>query len=68
LIVTSLSLPLLMFQVIIGVPPVSSSASETADVVALLRHASLPKQAILYELGSGWGSLVIALASSLSDS
>jgi tRNA A58 N-methylase Trm61 len=62
LIAVALCLSLLMFQLLTGVPPMSSSAAEAADVVALLRQASLPKQAIVYELGSGWGSLVIALA------
>jgi hypothetical protein len=67
LIVVALCLSLLMFQLITGVPPMSSSAAEAADVVALLRQASLPKQAIVYELGSGWGSLVIALARAFPD-
>jgi methylase of polypeptide subunit release factors len=67
LIVASLCLSLLIFQVITGVPPMSSSASEAADVVALLKQARLPKQAIVYELGSGWGSLVIALARAFPD-
>lgn len=67
LIAVSLCLSLLIFQIITGVPPMSSSASEAADVVALLKQASLPKQAIVYELGSGWGSLVIALARAFPD-
>jgi hypothetical protein len=67
LIVVALCLSLLMFQLITGVPPMSSSAAEADDVVALLRQASLPEQAIVYELGSGWGSLVIALARAFPD-
>ena len=39
-----------------------SSRAEAAAVVALLRQSGLADQAIIYELGCGWGSLVIALA------
>jgi hypothetical protein len=67
LIVALLCLSLLVFQGITGVPPMSSSAAEAADVIALLKQASLPKQAIVYELGSGWGSLAIALAKAFPD-
>lgn len=45
-----------------GVPPLSSTAAEGTDVIALLKRARLPEHAVIYELGSGWGSLVIALA------
>jgi hypothetical protein len=55
-------LSILIFQGITGVPPLSSNAVEAADVVALLKQAGLAEQAVVYELGSGWGSLVIALA------
>jgi pimeloyl-ACP methyl ester carboxylesterase len=55
-----LSIPII--QAITGVPPQSSNSVEAADVVALLKQAGLAKQAIVYELGSGWGSLVVALA------
>jgi Histone methylation protein DOT1 len=62
LIVLALGASLLIFQAITGVPPMPSTSSEAADVIALLQQAALPDQAIVYELGSGWGSLVIALA------
>ncbi len=62
LIVLALCLSLLVFQGMTGVPPLSSNAAEAADVVALLRQAGLADQAIIDELGCGWGSLVIALA------
>ncbi|PLZ02124.1 hypothetical protein CY652_12170 [Burkholderia sp. WAC0059] len=58
---------LLVFQARTGVPPLSSSAAEAADVVALLAQADLPGQAVVYELGSGWGSLVVALAKAFPD-
>lgn len=67
LVVFSLCLSLIVFQAITGVPPMSSSSPEAADVVALLKQASLPNQAIVYELGSGWGSLVMALARAFPD-
>jgi cyclopropane fatty-acyl-phospholipid synthase-like methyltransferase len=57
-----LALSLLAFQLITGVPPMSASAGEAADVVALLKQASLPEEAVVYELGCGWGTLVVALA------
>ncbi|WP_144151890.1 SAM-dependent methyltransferase [Paraburkholderia sp. BCC1885] len=66
-IVAVLCLSLLVFQIVTGVPPMPSSESEAADVVALLKQASLPQQAVVYELGSGWGSLVIALAKAFPD-
>jgi hypothetical protein len=62
LLVFALGLSLLVVQGMTGVPPMSSSSSEAADVIALLKQAGLPEQAIVYELGCGWGSLVIALA------
>ena len=62
LIVSVLCLSILLFQVITGVPPLSSNSMEAADVVALLKQAGLAEQAVVYELGSGWGSLVVALA------
>lgn len=53
---------LLWFYFATGVVPMSSGAGEAANVVALLKEAGLPKQAVLYELGCGWGTLVGALA------
>jgi hypothetical protein len=62
LIISACCLSILIFQGITGVPPLSSNSVEAADVVALLKQAGLAEQAVVYELGSGWGSLVIALA------
>ena len=62
LIFSAACLSILVVQAITGVPPLSSNSVEAADVVALLEHAGLSEHAIVYELGSGWGSLVIALA------
>ena len=61
-IIFGLAVSLLVFQGITGVPPMSSCSGEAADVIALLKQAGLEEQAIIYELGCGWGSLVIALA------
>jgi methyltransferase family protein len=66
-IVLALCLSILVFQGVTGVPPLSSSSTEAADVVALLKQAGLGEQAIVYELGCGWGSLVVALASAFPD-
>ncbi|MGA7806058.1 SAM-dependent methyltransferase [Bradyrhizobium sp.] len=62
LLVAALCLSILIVQGLTGVPPLSSNSTETAAVVALLRQAGLAEGAVVYELGSGWGSLVIALA------
>ncbi len=62
LIVLGLGVSLLVVQAMTGVPPHPCGANEAADVVALLRQARLPDQGVIYELGSGWGSMVIALA------
>src|SRR5580698_7264585 len=67
LIVLALEASLLIFQGITGVPPMPSTSGEAADVISLLKQAGLPDQAIVYELGSGWGSLVIALARAFPD-
>jgi tRNA A58 N-methylase Trm61 len=61
-IVAALFLSLLLFQAITGVPPHAATRSEAADVVALLRRAGLAEHAVIYELGCGWGTLVLALA------
>ena len=66
-LVFGLCFSLLLFQFITGVPPMSSSAAEAAGVVGLLQQAGLRKQAVVYELGCGWGSLVCALAQALPD-
>lgn len=62
LTVSALCLSILIFQGITGVPPLSSNSVEAADVVSLLKEADLAERAVVYELGSGWDSLVIALA------
>ena len=67
LIVAIAGASILVFQGLTGVPPMSSNAAEAADVVALLRRAGLPPRAVIYELGSGWGSLAIALAQAFPD-
>ena len=66
-IILGLLLCTLLFQALTGVPPASSNATEAADVVALLKTAGLGKGAVIYELGSGWGSLVMALARAFPD-
>jgi hypothetical protein len=62
LVVFALCLSILIFHAVTGVPPLSSNLDEAADVISLLKRADLAEDAIVYELGSGWGSLVIALA------
>ncbi|RKP46163.1 methyltransferase domain-containing protein [Pararobbsia silviterrae] len=45
-----------------GAPSLPSNARAARDVIALLREAHIAEDAVIYELGSGWGSLAIALA------
>jgi hypothetical protein len=61
-IVALLGGSVLAYQFVTGVPPMPAKAGEAADAIALLRQAGLPERPIIYELGCGWGSLVIALA------
>ena len=61
-VVLLLGLSVLAFQGITGVPPMSSSSLEGADVVELLRQAGISERAVIYELGCGWGALVVAMA------
>jgi SAM-dependent methyltransferase len=53
---------LIVYQVVTGVPPMSSSRVEAADVVALLKQSGLAPGAVVYDLGCGWGTLAAALA------
>jgi hypothetical protein len=57
-----LGLSLLLFQFVTGVPPHPPGAAEAADVVALLREATRPGDAIIHDLGCDWGSSIIAVA------
>jgi len=50
-----------------GVPTLSSGKSEMDDVIALLKNAKLPEHAVIIDLGSGWGTLVVALARAFPD-
>jgi hypothetical protein len=62
LVVFALCLSLLLFQGITGAPPLSSGVVEGADIVALLRQAGVAEDGVIYDLGCGWGALVMALA------
>jgi cyclopropane fatty-acyl-phospholipid synthase-like methyltransferase len=61
-VVTAVCLSLLAAQAVTGVPTMSAGPAEKADVVALLRRAGCPDGAVIYDLGCGWGALVLALA------
>ena len=61
-VVAAICFSLLVFQAFTGVPSVSATVSESADIVALLREANIASDATIYELGCGWGKLVAALA------
>lgn len=59
---------ILFFHWRTGVPPLPTTRSEANDAIALLHQAKLPEQAVIYELGCGWGSLAIALAKAFPQS
>jgi hypothetical protein len=64
LVVTAVAigLSLVVAQLFTGVPTLSTDASQAKDVIELLQAAGLPDHAVIYDLGCGWGALVIALA------
>jgi precorrin-6B methylase 2 len=61
-VVLSLCASLLVAHAVTGAPTMSAGPAEKADVIALLEQARLPDQAIVYDLGCGWGAQLIALA------
>lgn len=61
-VVLIIALSLLAYQAVTGVPPMPASVAEASHVIRLLQQAGIPEQAVIYELGSGWGTLAIALA------
>ncbi|HTH94753.1 MAG TPA: class I SAM-dependent methyltransferase, partial [Rhodocyclaceae bacterium] len=62
LIISALGMSIVLFQLLTGVPPLSSNMHEAMDVVSLLKKADLADGSVIYELGSGWGSLALTLA------
>jgi trans-aconitate methyltransferase len=58
----AVALSVLIYYFVTGVVPMSSSRAEAAEVITLLKEAGVREQAVLYELGCGWGMLVSALA------
>ncbi|NNU52520.1 hypothetical protein [Rhizobium indigoferae] len=58
--VSSVCLSLLFFHAMTRVPSWPLAEAEAADVIALLRDANLSGSAVIYDLGCGWGSLLIA--------
>ncbi|MBY5416442.1 methyltransferase domain-containing protein [Rhizobium leguminosarum] len=65
--VSSVCLSLLFFHALTRVPSWPLAKSEAADVVALLRDANLSRSAVIYDMGCGWGSLLIALNKAFPD-
>lgn len=59
--VSTVCLSLLFFHALTRVPSWPLAASEASDVITLLREANLSGSAVIYDLGCGWGSLLIAL-------
>jgi len=55
-------LSVLVFHLMLGVPPVPATRKQAADAVRLLQAAELAPGAQIYELGCGWGGLAAALA------
>lgn len=55
-------LPVVIFTALTGVPTLSSGDAEASEVIALLNQANLARSAVIVDLGSGWGALVVAVA------
>lgn len=53
---------LVFYQLRTGVPPFPTSRGEKEAAISLLQQAQLPEKPLIYELGSGWGGLAIAIA------
>lgn len=66
-VVAALCALVLAYHFMTGVPPMPTKPAEAADVVALLKQACMPQQPVIYELGCGWGSLVLTLARAFPD-
>ena len=60
-------LSILFTYVRTGAPPVPSERREIGEVITLLRRAGLPASPKIYELGSGWGALALALAGAFPE-
>lgn len=65
--VSSGCLSLLFFHALTRVPSWPLGEAEAADAVALLRDADLFASAMIYDLGCGWGSLLITLNKAFPD-
>lgn len=55
-------LSLVIFTLLTGVPTVSSRSAEIESITTLLKRSNLPERAVIVDLGSGWGAMVVALA------
>ena len=67
-VVTGACLVTLVCHFCTGVPPVSSTDAEACEVVRLLRdHGLAAGRGPVYELGCGWGALLVALGRAFPD-
>lgn len=58
---------IIVLTVVSGVPPLPSSRSQMNDICELLAHVGLQKKSVIYDLGSGWGDVLIAVAKAYPD-
>ena len=66
IIVTSCIITL-VYHIITGVPPYPSSYKEIKSIITLLKKANIPRQATIYDLGSGYGTIIKALTKSFPE-
>lgn len=66
-VVSSVCLSLLFFHALTGVPSWPLAEPEAADVITLLRDANLSGSSVIYDLGCGWGSLLVPLSKAFPD-
>ena len=50
------------YNIVTGIPPFPSTQKEVNAVITLLKQEKIPENAVIYELGCGWGTLLSALA------
>ncbi|WP_133646317.1 methyltransferase [Paraburkholderia flava] len=67
ILIIIISVSLVVYALLTGVPTLSSSRAEVNEVIALLKRASLVREAMIVDLGSGWGALAVALAQAFPD-
>ena len=65
-LVLASGLSIVFYQLYTGVPPMPSKQSEREQAIELLQAADL-NDGVIYELGCGWGGLILMLTKAFPD-